>query len=160
MQEFQIIQNEALGALSIFSFAKEFARHDKNHEGPSIALVMPVLPLVFNARASKILSDVKRITNTRFLNTLSDHRDLPAGLQDRMVQMADQTFEALNFGFGLKVLNYDAEEAKISAVSNLKKLPKLNYKDNQMIIYGSKVLGCWFASYSVEEICISLNIHF
>jgi hypothetical protein len=160
MREFQIIQNEALGALAIYSFAKEYTKHERSHIGPPLTLAMPVLPLVFNARTCKILWDVKRITNARFLNTLSGYRDLPAGLQDRMVQMADNTFKALNFGFGMKILRYDPQDTRILAVPHLKKLPKLYYGDNQMIVYGGKVLGCWFANYSIEEICISLNIYF
>jgi hypothetical protein len=36
----------------------------------------------------------------------------------------------------------------------------MQYKDNQDILYASKVLGSWFSSFTIEEICISLNIVF
>ncbi len=160
MHEFQIIQNEALGAIAIQAFAKEYAKQSDNGVGPVLPLIMPVLPIVFNERACEILGKVRRITNSRFLNTLSDYRDLPAGLQERMVDMADQTFRSLNFAFAMNIITYDQESCRIMAVKYLKKLPKLQYKDNQMIIYGAKVLGGWFAYYSIEEICISLNIYF
>jgi hypothetical protein len=106
------------------------------------------------------LVEVKRITQSRFLNTLADYRDIPAGLQNRMVQMSDQTMNSLNLSFSLNLISYDPDKGEIFPVKYLKKIPKLQYKDNQEILYASKVLGNWFASYTIEEICISLNIVF
>ena len=159
MHEFQIVQNEALGAMALQAFAKEYAKQSGNG-GPILPLIMPVLPIVFNERACEILWKVKRITSSRFLNTLSNYRDLPAGLQERMVNMADQTFRSLNFAFAMKIVTYEHDSCKIIPVKYLKNLPKLQYGDNQMIIYSAKVLGGWFAYYSQEEICIFLNIYF
>lgn len=160
MHEFKIVQNTALGAMAIQAFAREYARQSSGGTGPILPLFMPVLPIVFNERACLVLWEVKRITNTRFLNTLSDYRDLPAGLQSRMVDMSDQTFKSLNFAFAMNLIAYDQESNRVTAVKYLKKLPKLYYSDNQMIIHGAKVLGSWFAYYSIEEICVSLNIYF
>jgi hypothetical protein len=161
MREFSIIQNHALGALAIQSFAKEYYKQNKGQSGVIFPLIMPLLPIVFNERACGSLNEVKRITQTRFLTTLSDYRDIPAGLQSRMVDMADQTFKSLNLAFSLNLIIYQAEKGEIMPVRySKKKIPALQYKDNQEILYASKVLGNWFAQYSIEEICISLNIVF
>jgi len=160
MHEFQIIQNPALGAMAIHAFAKAYAKQSSDGDGPLLPLIMPILPIVFNERATSVLWQVKRTTNSRFLTTLADYRDLPAGLQERMVDMADQTLKSLNLAFALNLVNYDQDNSKLIPTKYLKKIPKIHYRDNQMIIHGAKMLGTWFANYSIEELCISLNIYF
>ena len=160
MNEFSIIQNNLLGALSIVSFTKEFCKEKKDNSGPCMPFLMPLLPLVFNEKCRDNLVEVKRITQSRFLNTLSDYRDIPAGLQNRMVEMSDQTMNSISLAFSLNLISYHTEKGEIFPVKYLKNIPKLQYKDNQEILYASKVLGNWFASYTIEEICISLNIVF
>lgn len=160
MYEFQIIQNYALGGLAIQSFAKGYGRNSENNLGPTIPFVMPILPMIFNEKTSQTLSLIKRNTNSRFLSTVADHRDLFVGLQKRMVDMSDQTLKTLNFAFALNLIRYDQDSSRITASKYLKKTPKIQYRDNQMIIYSARILGSWFAQYSIEEICIALNIYF
>ncbi|MGN6264487.1 MAG: three component ABC system middle component [Ginsengibacter sp.] len=160
MHEFLIVQNHALGALAIQSFTKEFYKHTGNRHGPTLPLIMPLLPIVFNEKSSKCFAKIKRITQERFLNTLSDHRDLSVGLQSRMVNMSEQTFKSLNLAFSLNLVAYQPLSGEIIPVKYLKKQPKLIYGDNQEIIQAARVVGNWFASYTIEQICISLNIVF
>jgi hypothetical protein len=160
MNEFLIIQNNLLGALSIHSFTKEFCKENKDELGPTLPLIMPLLPLVFNERCRDSLVGVKRITQSRFLTTLADSRDIPAGLQKRMEEMSDQTMDSLNFAFSLNLLSYENEKGELYVVKRIRNFPKMHYKDNQDILHASKVLGNWFASFTIEEICLSLNIVF
>jgi hypothetical protein len=160
MGEFSIIQNNILGALALHSFIKEYYGEKNENSGVEIALIMPVLPLVFNSRSCKCLADVRRITQTRFLSTLSDFRDIPAGLQQRMIDMSDQTLESLNMALSLNLISLNSENGQFFPVKYLRKLPKMEYGINQEVLHASKVLGSWFAGFSIEEICLSLNITF
>lgn len=160
MQEFQVIQNHAIGALALRQFVKGYRSRSVDKSGPILPLILPILPMVYNDDICSTLAEVRKITSSRFLTLLSDNRDLAVGLQDRMVKMSDQTFRSLNFAFAMKLLKYDPVTASLTSSNYLKKVPTLSYKDNQDIMHSAKVLGYWFASYSIEDICISLNIKF
>lgn len=158
MQEFSIIQNDAIGALALYAFVKEYCKHNNN--GVTIPFIMPVLPLVYNYRSRDCLVEVKRVTLSRFLTTLSDYRDIPAGLQQRMINMSNQTFSSINHACSLNLVTYSIESGRFSSVKYQRNLPKLQYGINQDVVHAAKVLGHWFSGYTIEEICISLNIVF
>jgi hypothetical protein len=127
MNEFLIIQNDLLGALSIHSFTKEFCK-EKGSVGPTLPLIMPLLPLVFNERCRNSLVDVKRITKSRFLTTLAESRDIPVGLQKRMIEMSDQTMHSLNLAFSLNLLSYETIKGEIFATKKIKKFRKCSIR--------------------------------
>lgn len=159
MNEYQVIQNTALSSLALHAFCKTYYNAKDKTAGPELSLVMPVLPLVFNKKSADSLAEIKKITRQKFFGILSDHRDIPVGLQNRMELMADQTFEALNVAFKKKLLLYNSENTQIIPGAKVK-TPSLVYKENQNIMIASRVLGNWFAYYPIEQLCISLNIHF
>jgi hypothetical protein len=159
MNEFLIIQNNALGSLALHAFCKTYYNAKDKTEGPSLSLLMPVLPLVFNKRSCDALSAIKKVTRQRFFSILSEHREIPVGLQHRMELMADQTFEALNVAFKKKLLHFNPENSQIVPASRVT-TPAFTYHDNQNILIAARVLGNWFSIYPVEQLCISLNIHF
>lgn len=159
LNEYNIIQNNVIGAMAIYSFVKSYYDTKNKTEGPSIALCMPILPIVFNEDCYSEISKVSRITKSRFLTVLSDNRSIPVGLQKRMVGMADQTLKSLNMAFALHILMYNQETSQVYPVPR-SKLPTVQFKDNIEILMSSKALGNWFANYSTEELCVSLNIVF
>ncbi len=160
MHEFLIVQNSALGALALYSFVREYAKQKNDEKGAELSLIMPVLPLVFNHRSCECLVDVRRITLPRFLTTLSDYRDIPAGLQQRMVDMSSQTLKALNLALALNLISINTDTGDFLPVKYQRNLPDLQYGHNQNVIYAAKVLGNWFSGFTIEEICMSLNITF
>jgi len=160
MHEFEVIQNPVIGSIALHVFAKSYVAEHTERLGPPIVFAFPVIAIIYHEQSVIRLMQVKRITQMRFLNTLAEYRDLPAGLQQRMVAMSDQTLETLNVAFALKLLSYNTETATISHRRLSKNIPRFTYGDNQEIMHAAKVLGCWFAGYSIEEICSLLNITF
>lgn len=159
MNEYNIIQNHVMGALAIHTFVKSYYNNKNKTEGPTIPLCLPILPLVYNEKCYTELSKINRITKSRFLSILSDNRDIPVGLQQRMINMSDQTLKAINLAFALKLLVYNNETSQLIPAHG-SKAPEVYFKDNIEILQSSKVLGAWFAEYSTEDVCISLNIVF
>lgn len=159
MNEFSIIQNHALGALALHGFTKTFYNVKDKTEGPSLSLLMPVLPLVFNKRCCDAISAINRVTHQRFFTILSEHREIPVGLQHRMEHMADQTLQALNIAFKKRLLHFNPENGQIIPSVRVS-IPTFSYRDNQNILISARVLGNWFAHYPIEQLCLSLNIHF
>ncbi|AYB32513.1 three component ABC system middle component [Chryseolinea soli] len=158
MNEFSIIQNSALGSLALFSFVKEYHYSKDKLEGPTIPLLMPILPIVFNEESNLALSrNQKRLTS--YYKTLADCRTIPVGLQKRMEHMYSNTMNSLNIGFATGMLIYNNASAEITPRPRLT-LPDLTIAENHSIIQTSSLLGFWFSKLTLEEICISLNIQF
>jgi len=155
--EYDIIQNIGIGAVVLHQFVKSYYAAQHNLNGPGIALAMPVLPILYNERFLNAICN--RNLEGGFYNALTDVRELPAGLQERMESMADQTFEALNLAFAGKMLTYNKELNELLPVSRARK-PQIISDDIKKMIRGADRLGYWFSSLSFEQICIYLKIQF
>lgn len=160
MSEFYNMQNYALGATALFSFAKAYYAVKEKQEGPILPYSMVVLPIIFNEDCVNEIAKIERVTKSRFLTTLSDNRDIPVGLQQRMIAMSNQTFKSLNVAFTTSLLFYDTSTSQLIPTNKKGSIPQFQFADNQKIIKSSETLGKWFAQYSIEELCISLNIIF
>jgi len=157
MMEHDIIQNIGIGALALHEFTNSYLKEQKGLKGPSLALAMPVLPLLFHEQTLEQI--VKRNFKGGFFKLTSEYRGLPAGLQKRMESMADQTFKSLNLAYQSKILTYNKELNEILPIDT--KVEKQQYnQDIQSIIRGADRLGFWFASLPFEQICINLKIKF
>ena len=159
MEEFFVVQNSALGALSLFHFTKSYYETNEK-DGPPLSLSLLVLPIVFNEKCFSSIGDIKRVTGRiNMLNVLAEHRDIPVGLQRRVLEMSSQSFKALNLAFSQNILKYDNDANKLVPGRYLR-IPTSNSNDNQRIFHTAKILGKWFAYNSIEQIFISLNVSF
>ena len=155
--EHDIIQNIGIGALALHEFTNSYLKEQKGLKGPSLALAMPVLPLLFHEQTLEQI--VKRNFKGGFFKLTTEYRGLPAGLQKRMESMAEQTFKSLNLAYQSKILTYNKELNEILPMDT--KVEKQQYnQDIQSIIRGADRLGFWFASLQFEQICIMLKIKF
>lgn len=155
--EHDIIQNIGIGALALHEFTNSYFKGQKNIKGPSLALAMPVLPLLFHEQTLEQI--LKRNFKGGFLKLTTEFRELPAGLQKRMESMSDQTFKSLNLAYQSKILTYNKELNEILPIDT--KVEKHKYSQEiKSIIRGADRLGYWFASLPFEQICINLKIKF
>jgi hypothetical protein len=155
--EHDIIQNVAIGSLALHRFVSRYFLEKGNLHGPALALAMPVLPIVFHDASLKSISS--KHYEGGFFSALTGYRELPAGLQPRMQDMAEQTFKALNLAYQCKLLTYDKELNEILPIEN--KVPTDQYNsDIKEILRGAERLGYWFAGLPLEQVCINLKITF
>ncbi|HMV09282.1 MAG TPA: DUF6521 family protein [Cyclobacteriaceae bacterium] len=157
LTEHDIIQNVGIGALALNKFVNSFYAKNENLRGPSLALAMPVLPLLYH-RAT-LNSIYGRAFEGGFFNALSDYREMPAGLQQRMEEMSIQTFKALNLAYQSKILTYSKELNELLPIKTPVTTGKYN-EDIKKIVQGADRLGRWFAAVSEDQICITLKIKF
>lgn len=155
--EHHIIQNVGIGATVLHKFVQSYHSAQHKLKGPNLALAMPVLPIIYNQRFLDAICN--RNMEGGFYNALSDFRDLPAGLQDRMESMSDQTFKSLNLAFANKMLTYEKELNELLPIDRARK-PTFVNDDLKKMIRGADRLGYWFSSLSFEQICIYLKITF
>jgi hypothetical protein len=155
--EHDIIQNIGIGALALHQFTIKYFEEKENLQGPSLALAMPILPILFH---EKSLDEVaKRNYKGGFFKLTTEYRELPAGLQKRMESMSEQTFKSLNLAYQSKILTYNKVLNEILPTE--RKVQKQHYGEEiQTIFRGADRLGFWFATLPFEQICINLKIKF
>jgi hypothetical protein len=155
--EHDIIQNIGIGALALHRFVNKYFTEAEGTKGPSLALSMPVLPILFHQESLNNISS-KRYDGG-FFNALNSYRELPAGLQQRMQDMSKQTFRSLNLSYQSRLLTYNKELNEILPIET--KINSDHYnEDIKQILRGADRLGFWFASMPFEQICINLKIAF
>lgn len=155
--EFTAIQNEALGATILWTFCRHYADNDTAGNGPQLPLLMPVLPLIFNARATSSL--FRRNLVGGLFKAVTEDRTLMLGLQDRMEKMSGQTFGAINLGIAAGILAYDSDSARIISINRFK--PEgLSFGDANKMRYAAKRLGVWFATMQTSQVALLLRISF
>ena len=155
--EHDIIQNIGIGALSLHKFTTSYFAAKKDLAGPSLALSMPVLPLLFHQETLETI--FKRSFEGGFFNAVNGYREIPAGLQQRMESMSEQTFKSLNLAYQSKILTYNKELNEILPIET--KIDTTQYNTEiKNIIRGADRIGFWFATLPFEQICIMLKITF
>lgn len=155
--EHDIIQNIGIGALALYKFTNTYFAEKENLKGPSLALVMPVLPLIFHEQTLENI--FKKRFEGGFFNAINGYREIPAGLQQRMEDMSEQTFKSLNLAYQSKILTYNKELNEILPIET-KVMTKHFNSEIKKILSGADRLGFWFAALPFEQICIMLKIKF
>lgn len=156
ISEYDIIQNPLIGALALHKFTCSYYEVNQNLKGPPLSLAMPLLPLVYNKDVLQAL--FKRRKEAGLSNALAEFRHLPAGLQERMQSMSEQTFQALNIAFASKLITYDNDKNEIIPIEKKVKIGQYN-SDIKHIVQAADRIGYWFATLSVEQLCIFLKIN-
>ena len=155
--EHDIIQNIGIGALALHQFTVKYFEEKKNLQGPSLPLVMPILPIIFHEKSLEEVA--RRNYKGGFFKLTTEYRELPAGLQKRMESMSEQTFKSLNLAFQSKILTYNKELNEILPIGS--KIENQQYSEEiQKILHGADRLGYWFATLPFEQVCLNLKIKF
>ena len=108
LDEYDIVQNHILGAHIIREFVRFYQNNSEDNKGPTLVLIMPLLPLVLNKEARSSISN-RRFIEGSLVKTILEEKTLYAGLQERMEKMAGQTFQSLSIAFWMQLIDYDVE---------------------------------------------------
>ncbi|MAX79442.1 MAG: hypothetical protein CL843_04605 [Crocinitomicaceae bacterium] len=160
LDEYDIVQNHILGAHIIREFVRFYQNNSEDNKGPTLVLIMPLLPLVLNKEARSSISN-RRFIEGSLVKTILEEKTLYAGLQERMEKMAGQTFQSLSIAFWMQLIDYDVESTRLRM--KFSKNPKSelesakNYKE---MLGASRRLGTWFAKLTFEELITVLKINF
>jgi hypothetical protein len=157
LDEFDIIQNNLLGAHAFREFVKYYEMYSAG-DSPDLILFFPLLPILFNNHFTTQISK-KHFHETSLIIVKIENAVLFSNLQERMEKMTNQTFSSLNVAFSLNLLRYNSAEAKIEL--GIKTNPSFSLAKNYSeIILASKRLGAWFGQLSTSEILKTLEIKF
>lgn len=158
ISDYKIFQNHALGAHALWEFSKHYQEFEENKQSPILLLALPVLPIVFNKRATDCIKN-RNFKEGSLFKTITENKDIYTGLQERMEQSVETTFKSIQIAVASDLLIYDRETTQL--IPNRKSEPQIKrHLDYLDIIASSKRIGAWFAHLSLQEITDYFNIRF
>jgi hypothetical protein len=158
ISDYSIFQNNILGAHAIWEFSKYYEEHSPEKSYPLLILALPVLPIVFNKRATDCIK-TRFMKEGSLMKTISENKDIYSGLQERMELCLDLTFKSINMATSSGLILYDKETTRL--IPNRKsELQIKRYEDYIDILAAARRIGAWFATLTFQEICDYFNIKF
>lgn len=156
--EFELMQNQVLGAHALREFVKFYQRVHVENIGPSLLLILPVLPLVYNQVSTQSISNKHYIEGSIY-KALREDKTLFIGLQARMEKMYEQTLQSVFMAANLGLLEYDVPTTRLTLSNGSN--PSLKFsEDYETILRSSRRLGSWFAQMSESDILETFRIQF
>ena len=154
LNEFDIIQNEALGTIAIWRFTLQYSMIKK--KGPLLPYCFSILPLLYNR---KTLNNIfNRNLGVGFFKALSDEHSMFIGLNDRIESFRELTIKSILIGSATGLLLYDENTTEIIPIR--KTLPfQLKHYELSKIDKGAKRLGQWYADIGEQQIYKLLRIN-
>lgn len=158
--EFEIIQNDILGAHLLSEFCNFYSKSSKG-VAPKFYLCFLILPLVYNKDTVNLIYQ-RRMKPGSFIKALEEKGNVFFDLQFRLEELGKKTFRSLNIAFASEILYYDKKHSRV-IFNNQKKL-SYNYSilnDNyQKQIQATRRIGSWFGVLEDKEILMYLNVKF
>jgi len=158
INDYNIYQNQAIGAHAIWEFCKSYQEYHEDKEPPILLLALPLLAIVFNKRATEAIKN-RNFKEGSLFKTITENKDIYSGLQDRMENSVDLTLKSIHIASASNLLIYNRDTTQLVVNSKLEpqKIVHADYKD---IILASKRIGAWFAQLNLQEITTLFNIKF
>lgn len=103
--EQKLTHNTALASHLISVAIRECFETNLRKSGVEFPLVFTILPLVFHKQTAETLATKKR--PGVLIKAISENREIPLGLQERMEGLADLTLGAINLGFSTNLFYLD-----------------------------------------------------
>lgn len=155
--EQKFIQNTALGAHLLWVAVKECYEQNERKSGIPFPLIFLILPLLFHKATAISLSKKKR--PGALFKAISENREIPLGLQQRMEGFAEETLKSLNICVSSDLLHIDIEEQMEIVPLKNSHMGYTGY-DTKILIQAAKRVGQCFSELNFEQICSYLNIRF
>jgi len=158
ISDYNIYQNHALGAHAIWEFCKSYEDFHEHNDAPTLLLLLPLLPIVYNKRATEAIKS-RNFKEGSLFKVITENKDIYMGLQERMENSIELTFKAVGIAAAANLIVYDKDTSQLFV--NRKFEPqKINHLDYKDIILSSKRIGAWFAQLNLQEISTLFNITF
>ena len=158
IEEFEIMHNNVLGAHTLWEFVKSFSNYHPNRQSPDLIILMPILPIVYSESSCDLICR-RNFSEGSLINAIIEDKGIFIGLQKRMEDMADITFNSLRVAFASNLLTIDNTDFKVISLNSTTPALKLP-QDYNDIIHASRRLGAWFSRYEFSQLLNYLNISF
>lgn len=158
ISDYGIYQNNLIGAHAIWEFAKYYEEYHPERQSPVFLLTLPVLPIVFNRRATDQIKS-RFFKEGSLFKTITENKDIYSGLQQRMEQTFDLTLKSIYLASAARLVLFDKDNSQVIANYSTEINIKL-HRDYGDIIACSRRIGAWFGQLNLNEIQDYFNIKF
>jgi ABC-three component (ABC-3C) system Middle Component 3 len=159
--ETAIVHNPAIGAVGLWGFSRAYFDSRDQTDGPSLPMLMLVLPIAFHMRSAVALERMK--STSGLAKAMLDEPEMPVGLQARLEGLADSSLSSLSVATASKLLGIDPDTPWPRFVPLRKTVPgglKPQSLESRRILAAAKRLGWWFAQDDLDSVCAVLRVRF
>jgi hypothetical protein len=160
LNEFEIIQNPALGAYLIWQFGLGFQRDDSRPA--ALLFVFLVLPLLLHGRTLQAIVSTRKASGlSLFAAKLAEERENLVAVHERAMLLRTLTLESIGLGIRSKLLSLDYTEATVraNAESGLSTRLPLPERLKALPASADKV-GYWFSKAGLNQVANTLKVDF
>jgi ABC-three component (ABC-3C) system Middle Component 3 len=163
-REVRAIQNPALGAVALWSFAEEYFDASPTHKGPPLQLLFIVLPIVFDEDIRGAAVGTRKSSGLRaFTEKLAASRvaksDRILALQSRVTNYRGLTIDSLRFLLRAKMGSIDTPTGQLIP-SKTRGLKQQVPESVEPILKAARNLGHWTSAISLYETAVTLRLSF
>lgn len=153
--EFELVQNPALGAVALWQFTAEFFRATGAAHGARLPAMMVVLPLVL--RSQSLASIKSRRLAGGLALAMAENRALTAHLGKWTVDFGGLTLRSLNLAMAGALIGYDSAVTEFFPLRKTSP-PHVAGGSTSEICRGARRLGYWFATTDVAALSSLLRV--
>lgn len=163
-RETQIVQNPALGAMLLWSFANGYERGSKVKEPAPLPVLFLILPLILHQETSQLISTTQTGSGLRaFANKFSvssvSKNDLILAVNERAIQLRKLTMTSLKLAVASRLLAIDT--GKGCAISLSSTQPRAGVPGSvRKMLKNAEKLGRWCSQLSMHEVSVILKVRF
>ncbi len=163
-QEVRAIQNPALGAVLLWSFADEYFDANPVHDGPPLQLLFIVLPVVLDEDIRAAAVGTRKSSGLRaFTEKLAASRvaksDRILAIQGHAAKYRVLTMESLRFLLRAKMGSIDTANGQLIP-SKTRGLKQQVPDSIEPILKAARNLGHWTGTVSLYETAVTLRLSF
>lgn len=162
-EEVRNVQNPALGATLLWSFACGYAENHRVSESPPLQLLFLVLPIVLHAQTDEFVKGTQKSSGLRafaakFGEASTAKQDLLLAIHDRSLRLRALTLDSLRLALSSRLLHLEVA-GRVIPLSRTRAEAGLSAEAKQLLRDAEK-LGVWCASLTVHEIATTLKVRF
>jgi hypothetical protein len=159
LNEFEIVQNPALGAYAIWRFGLGF----QSEEGrpATLPLAFLVLPLVLHRPTLEMINSTRKASGLAlFAAKLGEERENLLAVHERALTLRRLTLQSIAMGVGGRLLTLDYVAATVRANTPEPTIRKPVLPERIKGFSGAEKVGYWFSKLGLHQVASTLAVEF
>lgn len=161
-RELRAVQNPALAAMMLWRCASAYSASSDRAEQIPLPLLFLVPPILFHRETAELVAATHKVSGLRkfvekFQAASLSKTDLLLSIAPRAVLMRDLTSKGLGIAVTCHLLAFDNNTARIYSLSDTPAVAGIPHSIRPLLV-GAEKLGSWFATSSLYETSLLLQV--
>jgi hypothetical protein len=161
LNEFEIVQNPALGAYAIWRFGLGF-QNEVGHPA-TLALAFLVLPLLLHRPTLEMITSTRKASGLAlFAAKLGEERENLLAVHERALALRELTLKSIAVGIETRLLTLDYSAASIRSNTSDPASPKPPALPERIKSFtgAADKIGYWFSRIGLHQVATTLAVEF